>query len=265
MKKTLSLLIVMLITPWLAFGDPVSERLENSPRHHEWVKIPSGGRDLWLFVVYPEVDHKTTAVIVIHENRGLNDWARSAADQVAEAGFIAIAPDLLSGKGPDGGKTSDFPTTDAARNAIYQLEPKQVTADLNAAADFSKRLPASNRKVAVAGFCWGGSQTFRFATNRSDLEVACVFYGTGPEEGYERIQCPVYGFYGGNDERVNGTIPKAKEKMKDLEKEYDSIIYPGAGHGFMRAGEYSSDDSDPNRIAMQASWKRWRALLERTQ
>src|SRR5215467_2634274 len=131
--------------------DPVKERLEKSPRHHEWVDVKQGDRDVHCFVVFPEVKDKATAVLVIHENKGLTDWVRSVADQLAEAGYVAIAPDLLSGRAPKGGGTAEFGGDDAARKAIGSLPPEQVTADLDAVAAYVAKLPACNGKVAVAG------------------------------------------------------------------------------------------------------------------
>ncbi len=212
------------------------------------------------FVVYPETKEKVPAVVVIHENMGLTDWVRSVADQLAAAGYIAIAPDLLSGMAPNGGKTSDFPDASTAREAIYKLNPDSVTADLNAVTDYVRKLPAANGKVAVAGFCWGGSQSFRFATNRGDLAAAFVFYGTGPEN-VAGIKAPVYGFYGGNDERVNATLPKTTEAMKQVGKRYEPVIYEGAGHGFMRSGEDPAGN-ETSRKAREEAWQRWRALLK---
>ena len=214
------------------------------------------------FVVYLEAKGKAPAVVVMHEIFGLTDWVRGVADQLAEAGLIAIAPDLLSGTAPGGGRTSDFPTSDAAREGISKLAPDQVTADLNAVADYVAKLPAATGKVAVAGFCWGGAQTFRFATNRPGLAAAFVFYGTAPpdKEALARIACPVYGFYGGNDARVNATIPATEEAMKALGKTYEPATYEGAGHGFMRAGE-EPEATDANRRGRDDGWKRWKELL----
>jgi carboxymethylenebutenolidase len=239
--------------------DWARQMLEKSPRHQEWVEVKHGDRVVHAFVVYPEVKNKATAVVVIHENMGLTDWVRSVADQLAGAGYLAIAPDLLSGMGPNGGKTSDFPNSDAAREAIYKLQPDGVTADLNAVADYVKKLPAANGKVAVAGFCWGGSQSFRFATNRADLAAAFVFYGTGPDE-VSSIRAPVYGFYGGNDARVDATIPKTAEQMKQAGKQYEPVTYEGAGHGFMRAGQ-DPGGNEANRKARDAGWQRLIGLL----
>jgi len=262
--------ITLVIITWLlAFSadaqDWAKAKLEKSSRHHEWVKVKQGDREVHCFIVFPEVKEKATAVVVIHENRGLTDWVRSVADQLAEAGYIAIAPDLLSGLGPNGGKTSDFSSQDAATKALYALPPDQVTADLKAVRDYVAQLPAGNGKVAVAGFCWGGAQTFRAATNLKDIKAAFVFYGTGPENETDlaRINCPVYGFYGENDARVNATIPKSEESMKKAGKTYEPVKYDGAGHGFMRAGEDPTNAVEANKQARAEGWKRWLALLKK--
>jgi len=253
--------LVIGLAGTLRAQDPSIERLDNSPRHHEWVSVKSGDRVVETFVVYPEVSKKAPVVIVIHENRGLTDWVRGVADQLAEHGYIAIAPDLLSGAGPDGGKTSDFPDTNAARDAIYKLPPEQVTADLQAVADYAKTIPAADGTLAVGGFCWGGAQTFRFVTNRHDVAAAFVFYGTPPDEdGIKAITCPVYGFYGGNDARVGATIDDTVAKMKALGKIYEPVTYDGAGHGFMRTGE-DGTGKPADKTARDAAWKRWLELL----
>jgi len=237
--------------------------LEKSPRHAEWVQLKHGDRTVWAFVVYPEVKNKAAAVVVIHEITGLTDWARSVADQLAANGYIAIAPDLLSGMGPKGGKTGDFPDVDAAREAVSKLDPDQVTADLNAAADYVKKLPAANGKLAVAGFCWGGGESFRFATNHrnKDLSAAFVFYGPPPKD-VSGISVPVYGFYAGNDERIDATIPDTREAMKKAGKKYDPVTYEGAGHGFMRAGEDPGNTVEANKKARSEAWQRWLAVLK---
>lgn len=244
--------------------DWAKERLEKSPRHLEWVKVKHGNREVSCFIAYPEVKDKATAVVVIHEIFGLTDWVRGVADQLAEAGYIAIAPDLLSGSAPGGGGTAELGGGDAVRKAISSLSPDQVTADLNAATKYVSELPACNGKVAVGGFCWGGGQSFRFATNNKDLKAAFVFYGGGPEDSsaIARIQAPVYGFYGGNDNRVNATIPKSEELMKKAGKTFEPVVYEGAGHGFMRAGE-APDTNAANKKAREEAWKRWKDLLKR--
>jgi carboxymethylenebutenolidase len=237
------------------------EKLTKSPRHGEWVKLKNGNREVQAFVVFPEVKDKATAVVVIHEIFGLSDWVRLVADELAEAGYIAIAPDLLSGAGPKGGGTDSL--GEGVRKAIMNLPPDQITGDLNAAADYVQKLPACNGKVASCGFCWGGGQTFRFATNRKDLKASFVFYGPPPnsEKDLARIQCPVYGFYGGNDARINSTIPKTKEMMKAAGKTFEPVEYEGAGHGFMRAGE-APDARPADRTGREAAWKRWKSILK---
>jgi carboxymethylenebutenolidase len=265
LRRALVSAIALLLLPACASAqDWALERLEKSPRQQEWALVKAGTRTVHSFVVYPQVTGKVTAVVVIHENQGLSDWARSLADQLAEAGYLAIAPDLLSGMAPNGGRTVDFADRSAITQAINRLSPEQITADLNAVADHVAGLPASNGKVAVAGFCWGGDQSFSFATNRANLAAAFVFYGTGPEDpaAIARIAAPVYGFYGGNDARVNATIPKSEELMKAAGKTYEPVIYDGAGHGFMRAGDDPAG-SAVNKQARDAAWARWKSLLQK--
>ena len=236
-------------------------RLEKSPRHREWVTLMHGNRAVQTFVVYPEAKDKRPVVLVIHEIYGMTDWAEEVSDEIAEAGYIAVAPDLLSGMAPNGGRTSDFPEGKAVE-AVSRLDPEQITEDLSSAADYGLKLPASNSKLFVVGFCWGGGQSFRFATNRRDLAAAFVFYGPPPpKDAMERIRGPVYGFYGGNDSRIDATIPEATEKMKALGKKYEPVTYEGAGHGFMRAGE-APDASEANAKARKDAWARWKVLLE---
>jgi carboxymethylenebutenolidase len=197
---------------------------------------------------------------VIHEIFGMTDWVEEVADELAAAGYIAVAPDLLSGMAPNGGRTSDFPQGGVGP-AIGKLPPDQITADLNAVADYSLKLPASNGKISVTGFCWGGGQSFRFATNRPDLNAAFVFYGPPPDKAaMARIKAPVYGFYAGNDARIDATIPATEEQMKAAGKSYEPVIYDGAGHGFMRAGE-APDANEGNRKARTEAWARWKSLL----
>ncbi|PYT19388.1 MAG: carboxymethylenebutenolidase [Acidobacteria bacterium] len=262
MFKRLSLALVVALVPAAVNAqDSAKKRLDASPRHQEWVSIKNGARTVQAFVVYPEASRKTPVILVIHENMGLTDWVRGLADQLAEAGYIAVAPDLLSGYGSGGGKTTDFASPTDARDAISKLTPDGVTSDLNAVADYAKKIPASNGKIAVSGFCWGGGQSFRFATNRPELAAAFVFYGSPPDkDAMARIKAPVYGFYGGADARIDATIPTAQEQMKALGKTYEPVTYEGAGHGFMRSGE-DPEGSEPNRKGRNEAWTRWKALL----
>lgn len=262
-------LLIFNIAALLAAADVPAQdwakaHLDQSPRHLEWVKVKQGKREVNSFLAFPEVKDKATAVVVIHEIFGLTDWVRSVADQLAEAGYIAVAPDLLSGSGLSGGGTSDLGGTDGARKAISSLPPDQITADLNAVVEYVSKLPACNGKVIVAGFCWGGSQSFRFATNNKNIKAALVFYGSGPvQEGdITRIKCPVYGFYGGNDARVTATASGTADLMKKAGKTYEPVTYEDAGHGFMRAGA-APDASDANKKAHDQAWKSWKEMLKR--
>lgn len=256
--------IVLMVIPASRAQSWAKERLEASPRHREWVKVKHGSREVNCFVVYPEVKDKATAVLVIHEIFGLTDWAREVSDELAEAGYIVIAPDLLSEMAPGGGGTAEIGETEAAVKAVSGLPPKQVTADLEAAAGYVTKLPSCNGKLVVAGFCWGGGQSFRYATSNKDLKAAFVFYGPPPPaERLAQIHCPVYGFYGGNDNRITSTVSAATAQMKEAGKTYEPVVYEGAGHGFMRGGE-APDAKPADRKARTDGWKRWMELLAKS-
>jgi carboxymethylenebutenolidase len=242
--------------------DPVKERLDKSPRHHEWVDVEGkDGRKVKCFVVFPEVSDKATAVIVIHENKGLTDWVRSVADAVAEKGYVAIAPDCLSGTGPNGGNTDSYESIDAATQGIYKLKDEQVMADLDAAAAYVTKLDASNGKLACMGFCWGGGKSFAYAAHNAKIGAALVFYGSAPDDAtLAKITAPVYGFYGGNDRRITGQVPSVAEKMKKLGKKYEPVVYEGAGHGFMRTA-IQADASEADRKAYEAAKDRVKKIL----
>src|SRR6476660_1658074 len=204
--KYVGVVLLLLAAQTARAQDWARAQLQKSPRHQEWVTVKHDGRSVETFVVYPESKDKRPVVLIIHEIFGMTDWVQDLADQVAAAGYIAVAPDLLSGMGPGGGRSSSLPEG-KTMEAVSKLNPDQVTADLNAAADYALKIPAANRKLFVAGFCWGGGQSFRFATNRSDLAAAFVFYGPPPaEDAMSRIKAPVYGFYAGNDARIAATI-----------------------------------------------------------
>jgi carboxymethylenebutenolidase len=235
-------------------------RLDASPRHHEYVALKHGSRSVQAFVVYPEVKNKATVVILIHEIFGLSDWAKEMADELAGQGFIVVAPDLLSGFGPNGGGSSEFPSQDATIKAVSGLDPDGVLADLDAAADYGKHLPAANGKIATVGFCWGGGKSFAFATHRKDLSASFVFYGQGPAD-VTSINAPVYGFYAGNDARIGATIPATVAAMKAAGKTYDPVTYDGAGHGFMRAGEDPTNTVPGNKTAREQGFTRLVKLL----
>ncbi len=280
--------------------DWAKANLAKSSRHGEFVTIhETGGRDLQAWVVYPETRGKAPVVVLIHEIFGLSDWAREMADEVAAAGYIVVEPDLLSGLGAppaasahvrenaaprfvltsdtqmkmgQGGSgapyvpatpggTSAFPDQGAVVKAVSALPEAQVTNDLDAAADYGKHLPAASSKLFVGGFCWGGGKSFLFATHRHDLSAAFVFYGPPPApELMKNITAPVYGFYAGNDARITSTVEGTKDAMKAAGKTYEPVVYDGAGHGFMRAGE-APDASAPNAAARQAGFRRFVQLL----
>ena len=246
-----------------AHADTAKEQLENSPRHGEWVKISTeSGREVNAFIVFPEIKENATSVIVIHEIFGLTDWIRQVGDELAKAGFVAICPDFLSGMGPNGGGTDSF-GGDNVRRAIRDLAPDQITADLKAVAKYVRDLPATTDTVAVSGFCWGGAQSFRFATNDDSLKAAFVFYGSPPDTaGLGKITCPVYGFYGENDNRINSTIESTKEAAKSADVTYEPVIYSGVGHGFLRRG-MAADASEAQKTVTSEAWERWVNLLNK--
>jgi carboxymethylenebutenolidase len=258
MKKTTVILSLLALAAVAAPAqDWARAKLDKSPRHQEWVELTNGTRKVQCFVVYPEVKDKATAVVMIHEIFGLSDWAREMADELAAEGYVVVAPDLLSGMAPNGGGSDAFTNQSAVTKAVSFLQADQVTGDLNAAVEYAGKITSANGKVAVAGFCWGGGQAFRLATNNKDLKAAFVFYGPPPKEpgSDANIGCPVYGFYGGSDQRVTGTVPAATEAMKAAGKQYEPVIYDGAGHGFMRAGE-APDASEANKKARDTAFKR---------
>ncbi len=256
--------ILLFAAVGLQAQDWAKAKLAKSPRHQEWVKIKHDSREVQCFVVYPEVKDKATTIVLIHEIFGLTDWACEMADELAAEGYIVIAPDLLTGSATNGGGTEELIKSGGnVGKAIAALPPEQITADLKAAVDYAANIPAANGKVVVAGFCWGGGQSFRFATNNKDVKAAFVFYGTPPEAAdMAKIACPVYGFYGGNDARVTATVPKATGDMKAANKIYEPVTYDGAGHGFMRAGE-APDANDANKKARDGAFQRWLELLKK--
>jgi carboxymethylenebutenolidase len=240
-------------------AEEAKQRLGSSPRHGEYVKVDAGGGDFvnsWL--VYPERSDKAPVVIVIHEIFGLTDWIRGVADQLAADGFIAIAPDLLSGKGRDGGGTASV-DQDGAIALVRSLEQHEVARRLNAVAKYATSLPAATAKFGSIGFCWGGSTSFAYATAQPDLDAAVVYYGSSPETAaLSNVKAPVLGLYGADDARVNQTIPAAEAEMKKLGKTFEHEIYPGAGHGFLRQQD---GREDANAKAAKEAWSRTLVFL----
>jgi carboxymethylenebutenolidase len=233
--------------------------LEKSPRHQEWVKIqvPGSQTKLNSFIVYPERKDKAPVVIVIMEIFGLTDWVRAVTDHLAEEGFIAVAPDLLSGRGPGGGGSEAFASRDDAVKAVSSLSSAEVAAMLDAAKDYAISLPAATQRFATVGFCWGGGQSFNYATVQPKLGAAVAYYGVAPPlEALSKIKAPVLGLYGEDDARVVSTVKPAEDKMKELGKIFIAHIYKGAGHGFLRAQE------DRGGANLEAARQAWPAAIE---
>ena len=263
----LKLLALLLLLPsaynTLHAQDWAKAALDKSPRHREYVSVKHGDRTVQTFVVYPEVSHKAPVVILIHEIFGLSDWAKEMADDLAAQGYIVVTPDLLSGFGPKGGGSSEFTSVDDTTKAVSGLNPEGVTADLDAVADYAKKIPAANGKIFVTGFCWGGGKSFLFATHRHDLSAAFVFYGPGPSD-VSGTTAPVYGFYAGNDARIGATLPATVAAMKAAGKKFEPVTYDGAGHGFMRAGVDPSNTNPANKKAREEAFARMLKLLKQS-
>jgi carboxymethylenebutenolidase len=235
--------------------------LETSPRHGEYVdiKMPSGWTPIRAWIVYPERKDKAGVVILIHEIYGLSDWVRGVADQLAREGFIAVAPDLISGLGPKGGGSDSVSSRDDVVKLVREVTPEMATARLNAVREWAVHLPSANGKSATIGFCWGGGQSFAYAATQPALNAAVVYYGTSPEAAdLARVKAPVLGLYGGDDARVVATVGPAEAEMKKLGKTYEPHVYDGAGHGFLRAQE---DRAGANLKATQGAWPRTVAFL----
>ena len=245
-----------------------ADRLKGSPRHGEWVdiKMPSGPA-LKSFVVYPERKDKAPVVLVIHDIFGMGDWARAVGDSLAKEGFIAIVPDLLSGKGPNGGGTEEL--GQGVGQAIRTLTPDDVNARLNAAMAYGKSLPAASGKTAVIGFCWGGSGSINYAVAQPDLSASVIYYGTPPMKSVDgkqvvdgdqlaKIKAPIVGFYGGNDARVTSTVEPTAAEMKKLGKIYEPHVMEGAGHGFLKG----QAQNDANAKAAVDAWPLTIAFLK---
>jgi carboxymethylenebutenolidase len=233
-------------------AEHAKDALAGSTRHGEWVDVKlADGTKLVTWVVYPETSRKAGVVIVIHEIFGLTDWARAVADQLAKDGFIALAPDLLSGMGPNGGGTESL--GEDVGKTIRTLTPETVAARLDAVRAYALTLPAANGKTGVVGFCWGGGASFNYAVAQPGLDGAVVFYGVAPSDAaaYAKIAAPVLGHYGGDDARVNATIPAAEAGMKTAGKTYTANVYAGAGHGFLRQ-QRAKDGA--NLRAASAAW-----------
>jgi carboxymethylenebutenolidase len=236
--------------------------LDASTRHGEYVDVKlAGGKPIQTWVVYPETKDKAPVVLVIHEIFGLGDWVRAVADRLAADGFVAVAPDLLSGMGPGGGGTASFAGRDEVTDAVRKLSPADVKSRLDAVRKYALGLPAASGKSATVGFCWGGASSFAYAAAQPELDAAVVYYGTPPAAGdLPNVKAPVLGLYGGDDARVTATVQDTEAKMKELGKSYEAHVYEGAGHGFLR----QQDGRDgANAKAAREAWPTTLAFLRK--
>jgi carboxymethylenebutenolidase len=221
---------------WLALGVTIGAMVvagawvARTDIHAEYVKYVSGRDTITAYLAYPERRDAAPAVIVIHEIFGVSDFVRQTTEQLAKDGFVAIAPDLLSRRGgtPAAG--------DSARRWIVSLNPDTVTMDLNAAAGFLQTIKAARAdRLGIIGFCWGGGQSFRYATNNPSLRAYVVCYGPAPNVAdVPRIQAKGLGVYAENDARINAGLPEITAALKQAGKDYQYAIYAGQGHGFFR-------------------------------
>ncbi|MGH7497700.1 MAG: dienelactone hydrolase family protein [Gemmatimonadales bacterium] len=241
-------LIVGAAGAWMMRATP---RLDAVTTHGEWVYVKKGVDSIRAYVAYPERKTKAPAVIVIHEIFGLTDWEPTVADRLAKEGYVAILPDLLSSRY---GRSPADP--DSGRKLIGDLEPGRVTSDLDAVYAYVNGLPAVDRgKVGTIGFCWGGGQSFRYATNNPDLKAVVVCYGPPPDSAaIRRIKAPVLGIYGENDARITGSLPEVTAQMQSAGKTFTTEVYPGTGHGFLKPGRQGSDGPQVERA--------WTRILE---
>ncbi len=201
--------------------------------HAEYVKFLSDKDTITAYLAYPERQDRAPVVIVIHEIFGMSDFIRQTTEELARDGFVAIAPDLLSRRG---GTPS---SADDARKLIAGLNPDTVTRDLDATAAYVKRLKAARPdRVGVIGFCWGGGQSFRYATNNPSLRAFVVCYGPGPGAlSIARIRAAGLGVYAENDARIDAGLGDVDAAIRTYHKAYHYAVYPGVGHGFLRTRE----------------------------
>lgn len=240
-------------------GDAAAARLAASPRHGEYAMIPvEGGDSVRAWVVYPERKTKAPVVVVIHEIFGLSPWIRAVADQLAADGFIAVAPDFLTGKpmpaSPD--QAASVPgAMDSITSMIRTLDNGQIVRRIGAAARYGTSLPAATSRWGVIGFCWGGTNAFLTAASFPTLSAAVPYYGAVQPAKMDltRTKAPVLAFYGENDARVDATIPVADSTLRIAGARFEKIVFPGAGHGFLRQ---QSGQNGANAAATRQAWPR---------
>jgi len=222
--------------------------LENEDVHSEFISYPGASGDVQALLSYPKGEKKLPAVIVIHENKGLQPHIQDVNKRMAREGFLSIAPDALS---PFGGTPRD--DVDAARSKMRELDGEKTTRDFVAAVKYLKTHPLSTGKVGCTGFCWGGAMTNQVAVNAPDLNAAVPYYGRQPvPEDVPKIKAAVMAHYAGDDERINSGIEVFENAMKKAGIEYQIFIYEGAKHAF-------NNDSNSSRYheeAAKLAWKR---------
>jgi carboxymethylenebutenolidase len=257
-------LLVLVSTPRAAKSPPTAPppaedgakaALEHSPRHGEYVDIPYAGHTpLRTWVVYPERKDKAGVVLIVHEIFGLSDWIRGVGDRLAADGFIAVAPDLISGLGPGGGGTDSVASRDDVVSLVRKLTPEESAARIAAVRAWAAKIPSANGKLATIGFCWGGGRSFATAATTPPPQAAVVFYGVPPDSAeILNVRAPVLGHYGGNDARITATVDGTRATLAKLGRTYEPHVYDGAGHGFLR----QQDTPDgANLKAAQAAWPR---------
>lgn len=211
----------------------------------------TSGNPLKAYLSIPDGAGRFPAVVVIHENRGLNEHTRDVARRFAGEGFVALAPDLLSRVGG----TASMKTPDDARAAIMAIAPADALSDLKASLSYLDSHSRVNRgQLGSVGFCWGGARSFLLATSDARLRGAVVFYGsTPPTEQLANIGCPVLGLYGATDERITSKVPETVAAMQTANKPFEHKIYAGAGHAFF-------NDTGPNFNA-EAAMDAWKLAL----
>ncbi len=236
--------------------------LESSPRHGEFVDVKlADGTPIRTWVVYPEREDKAGVVLVLHEVYGLTDWIRGVADQLAREGFIAVAPDLISGLGPGGGGTDSVANRDDVVKLVRGLTPEMITARIGAVHDYAVKLPSANGRYATLGFCWGGGRSFQAAAEDPPPNAAVVYYGGSPDSAtLLRVAAPIQGHYGGDDARVNATIEPAQAVLQAAKKSFEPNVYPGAGHGFLRQQD---GREGANLEATKQAWPKTIAFLRK--
>ena len=215
----------------------MAEKTANTtPRRNEWIDVPVPGTSVKVhtWVVYPDGTQPAGTVLVLHGASGITDWIRSVADQLAKEGFIALAIDLSSGLGPNGGNFDAFRFMDDRMRATQKLTRDDVMGRIKAVRDFATKMPRSNGKTGSIGFCGGGTNSFTLATDVAAHNASVVYYGgPPPAASLANTVAPVLGFYGEDDARIFTTVEPTRAAMKKLGKAYEAHTYPHATHSFL--------------------------------